>query len=105
MNPNQTTFNTAFVLYVLSCVEFFGLQSALWWRLRLFFFGFDPIDMSDRSVPHHPAEAVRIFICVVSQIVPDHHHFRPDLDMLRDFGSRYPGRLTHRVSRPSQVVY
>ena len=23
MNPNQTTYNTAFVLYVLSCVEFF----------------------------------------------------------------------------------
>ena len=36
MNPNQTTFNTAFVLYVLSCVEFFGLRSARRRRLRLF---------------------------------------------------------------------
>ena len=54
MNPNQTTYNTAFVLYVLSCVEFFGLRSALRRRLRLFFFGFDPIDMSDRSGGQSP---------------------------------------------------
>ena len=35
----------------------------------------------------------------------DLHHFRPDLDMLRDFCTAYPCAPTFRVSGPSGAVY
>ena len=46
--PNQTTFNTAFLLFVLSRVEVFGPRTALRRCCRLFFlYGFDPIDIHE----------------------------------------------------------
>ena len=116
MNPNQTTYNTAFVLYVLSCVEVFptlhtlflvNFAGSLLWghtcqvlRLSRFI-----LDVAPARRGASVAKLQGYLRLGVSQIGLDHHHFRPDLDMLRDFGPRYPGRLTHRVSHPSQVVY
>ena len=89
MNPNQTTFNTAFVLYVLSCVEFFPTLHTL----------FFPVNFAGSLLWGIPARFLRL-----SRFILDFAPARRDASVanlhlvLHDLAARLHRPRRHRIS-------